>query len=323
MESRFLPFSLDIEEWFKTHQRQGFPWRKEPRDPYAVWISEVMLQQTQVQRVIPFYIRFLEKFPNVQTLAASSWEEFLPYYQGLGYYSRGRNILKTAQIIVEKYNGIFPQTVEELTGLPGIGVYTAHAILSFAFEKPFLSFDTNHRKVWGRFLLGNKKASLDEKNITETLISQKNFSAKILNEALMDFANTVCLNTQPKCLECPVQKNCVYFQQKGSQEVKTGKVKPLFSVKEARVFLFLHRNNQQFFSPIKEKLVPFILTPENNSRHAIQKYFLEKYGLTLSVRPPFQKKIEEGVPTLFVKAQALLGDHEFTVFSKKDFQAYL
>lgn len=323
MESRLLLFSVDIEEWFKTHQRQGLPWRKEPREPYAVWISEIMLQQTQVQRVIPFYIRFLERFPNIQTLAKVSWEEFLPYYQGLGYYSRGRNILKTAQIIVEKYDGVFPQTVQELTSLPGVGIYTAHAILSFAFEKSFLSFDTNHRKVWGRFLLGDKKASLDEKEITEVLLLQRNFSAKVLNEALMDFAHTVCLNTQPKCLACPVQRNCVYFQQKGVQEVKGRKEASLLSVKKAQVFLFLHHNNQQFFSAVPEKLVPFILPPENNSRHEIQQYFLEKYGLTLSVRPPFQKKMEDGVPTLFVKAQILLGEHTFTAFSKKDFQAYL
>jgi adenine-specific DNA glycosylase len=123
----------EILNWYAKNARD-LPWRK-TEDPYNIWVSEVMLQQTQVSRVIDYYARFLNKFPTVHHLAKAEWDDFLPVWRGLGFYSRGKNMLRTGKIVAEKYAGVFPQSKKELESLPGIGPYTASAILSFAHKK--------------------------------------------------------------------------------------------------------------------------------------------------------------------------------------------
>lgn len=320
MENKKIPWVFEkIHAWFEKNQRTGLPWRKNQRGAYEVWVSEIMLQQTQVSRVIPFYERFLKRFPAVQSLAKASWEEFLPYYQGLGYYSRGRNMLKTAQAIVERHGGEFPQEKSLLVGLPGIGEYTANAILSFAYDQPVLTFDTNHQKVWGRILHGNKKTPIDAEKILSHF--PKNASSVEINEAFMDFANTVCLNTRPLCEVCPLREKCEYFTTNGKNELIVARTKSAFSNKEAQAYVILHQNNRIFYSEDKQ-FTPFILPVGINSRAQIKHYFLEKYGLTLSVRPPFRREIVEGAPTLFIKAQVLLGKHSFLSYSLTQYKTW-
>src|SRR3990167_9371691 len=161
-------FEKMLLDFYQKAGREHLPWRTlrkaSPRGAgkagkitaYEVWVAEVMLQQTQVSRVISYYKRFLKRFPTVQKLARVSWEKFLPCYQGLGYYTRGRNMLKTAKEIVNKYHGKFPRDKKLLEDLPGIGPYTAAAIMSFAYGDNHLAWDTNLKRVIGRFFFGTK-----------------------------------------------------------------------------------------------------------------------------------------------------------------------
>lgn len=265
-----------------------------------------MLQQTQVNRVKDYYLRCIERFPTVQSLAEVEWEEFLPYYAGLGYYRRGRNMLLAARAVVEKFRGEFPQTEEELTSLPGIGPYTARAILSFAYEKNVLAFDTNHQRVFGRYLLGDKKAKLDQENITSQLTQ-----LPTLNGALMDFANAVCTKN-PQCESCPLSSRCEYFATQGKLEEVSKKTSSLFPTKAAQAVVFLHENHQKYFSPTLA-FSPFILPAEQNSRAKIKAFFVEKYRLQVAVRPPQNKGYIEEKPTLYINAQILAGQHSFSV----------
>jgi A/G-specific adenine glycosylase len=301
--------------WFVHNGRHHLPWRQAPT-PYQVWVSEIMLQQTQVNRVIPYYERFLERFPTVQSLANTSWEEFLPYYAGLGYYRRGQNMLKTAQIIHEQYADIFPDTFSELKALPGIGEYTAHAILCFGFNQPVLTFDTNEQRVLGRYLHGSKTAKVD-KQAVQTAIPQS-ISWSNLNAAMMDFANLVCTNKVPKCTECPLQTKCHYFQTKGIKEESTTTITERFPYRSAQAIIFLHENHQKYFSPRPDKYQPFTLPVGIVTRNQIKAYFRQRYQLELSVRPPFAKTFREDQPMLLVNAQILLGTHQFSEHERAD-----
>lgn len=299
---------------FYKKQGRSLPWRKKNISAYEVWVSEVMLQQTQVSRVIDYFNRFLERFPTVYELAETEWEEFLPYYAGLGYYRRGQNMLKTAKVIVEDFGGEFPRDKKALISLPGVGSYTAAAILSFAYGEDHLAFDTNLQRVFGRFIHGDRKAEIDVEAIESQLHSDK----KQLNAAVMDFANLVCTNRKPKCLACPLTEKCRYYLEDGKNEASASKKKDSFPTKEAQVFLWLHKEHKEYYSENPDHFEVFKLPLPTNNREAIKEYFREKYDLELAVRPPHKKTYVEGVPTLFVNAQILLGDHNFGVFKKAE-----
>jgi len=201
-----------IRTWYSAHQRQ-LPWR-ETRDPYRIWLSEIMLQQTTIAAVMPYYERFLLRFPDLQTLAAAEEAEVLRLWEGLGYYSRARNIHKTAQILVSERNGCFPETVAELQQLPGIGRYTAGAIVSFAYNRPAPIVEANTQRLYARLLAWEAAVSLSG--------SQKvlwEFAAQIVpdqepglfNQAVMDLGSRVCTPVDPTCETCPVRDCCRSF----------------------------------------------------------------------------------------------------------------
>lgn len=320
-------FEKHLDDFFRKAGRVELPWRK-PFDgaqgkgniaAYEVWVSEIMLQQTQVSRVISYYTRFLKRFPSVQALAQASWEDFLPYYEGLGYYSRGRNMQKAAQVIVNEYGGIFPRDKKLLEALPGVGPYTASAIMSFAYGENHLAWDTNLRRVIGRFFYGNKKAVTDE-DFWEGKFS---LPKKEMNAALMDFGSALCV-ARPKCEACPFQKRCVYYKEAGRQEVKKQKKSAGKRIQwgNAEAIVFLHENHKQYFSSDAKKFQPFVLPAGYNTRAGIKKYFLEKYGLNLSVRPPHKQLVLLGKPMLLVNAQILLGRPVFPIFSKSAVEEY-
>ena len=154
----------DLVSWYESHGRHHLPWRDytHPERLYRVWLSEILLQQTQVDRVIPFLEKILAKYPTIHHLAHSSYDEFFPYYQGLGYYSRARNILKTAKIISEEYQWIFPMDAKLLQKLPGVWWYTSSAILAFGYGEPYLAWDTNLEKVFARYYNGRRDMKLNE-----------------------------------------------------------------------------------------------------------------------------------------------------------------
>jgi A/G-specific adenine glycosylase len=310
-------FEEKITDFFEKTGRSELPWRKRGITAYEVWVSEVMLQQTQVSRVTVYYTRFLKKFPTVEKLAKATWEEFLPYYEGLGYYARGRNMLKTAQIVTKEYKGIFPQEKEVLITLPGIGDYTASAILSFAYTQDVLAWDTNLKRVIGRFFYGNKKAEINTLFFEETFTEPR----KKLNAALMDFGSLVCTG-KPKCANCPLQKKCEYSKTNGTLEAQKKEENIQFPLTEARVIIFLHQEHKVYYSLQKNNFEPFILPAGYQTREAVKAWFLEQHGLRVAVRPLHKKTYLKKAPVLLVNAQILLGEHHFYAFSKKQVTEY-
>jgi A/G-specific adenine glycosylase len=310
-------FENILKDFFRVSGREELPWRKKGITPYEVWVSEIMLQQTQVSRVIGYYQRFLKKFPTVEKLAKTSWEEFVPYYEGLGYYARGRNMLKAAQTVVSEHGGKFPRNVAVLQEIPGIGPYTAAAIMSFAYGDKHLAWDTNLRRVVGRVFSGSKNASID----TEKLEHLFTLPRKTLNAAIMDFGSSIC-TARPKCGNCPLAPQCLYFKTKGRKEEKAVKEKDTFPTAEAQVILFLHENHKKYYSSRKKKFAPFVLPSAYNTRAAIKEFFLKQYGLQLAVRPVHKKLFFQGKPTLLINAQILTGKPIFTTFSKQAVAEY-
>lgn len=202
-------FQNRILTWFDK-ERRDLPWRKKgKRDPYQVWLAEIMLQQTQVRAVIPYYLKFLDKFPDVETLAKAPLEEVLKSWAGLGYYSRGRNLHKCANVIVEEYGGRFPETKGELLKLPGIGPYTAAAIVAISFDQKAVVVDGNIERVMSRVFLVKKplpKSKPDLKKLAETLTPDNRPGDYA--EGLMDLGATVCIPKTPRCEICPVENLC-------------------------------------------------------------------------------------------------------------------
>lgn len=325
-------FEKQLVDFFRKAGREHLPWREpqtaSPRGrqritAYEVWVSEIMLQQTQVSRVISYYTRFLKRFPDIGSLARADWEIFLPYYEGLGYYARGRNMLKAARIIMERHGGIFPRDKQLLQTLPGIGPYTAAAIMSFAYGDNHLAWDTNLRRVLGRFFFGGKQLLDDELFWDNKFQTPK----KTLNAALMDFGSAVCV-ARPKCGICPLQKRCLYYREKGGAEIQDkgyrmqDKKEKDIDWREAQAYIFLHENHQKYFSAEHKSYKPFILSPRYTTRAGIKAYFQKKYALRLSVRPPHRKMLVQGRPTLLVNAQILSGKPSFAVFSKTEKKRY-
>jgi A/G-specific adenine glycosylase len=196
--------------WAVRHLRD-LPWRTEPRDPYRVWISEMMLQQTQVVIVIPYFQRFTERFPTVQALAEAPLDDVLKLWEGLGYYARARNLHRAAQQVVAEFDGRLPDTVEALSRLPGIGAYTAGAIASLAFGCDAPVVDGNVRRVLCRVyaIRGDaRQPKVQRKLWTLAEMNLPKRKAGRWNEALMELGATVCLPRAPRCDECPLTPVC-------------------------------------------------------------------------------------------------------------------
>ncbi|MBL8859602.1 MAG: A/G-specific adenine glycosylase [Planctomycetes bacterium] len=196
--------------WFEREQR-ALPWR-ETRDPYRVWISEAMLQQTRVETVIPYYRRFLERFPDVRTLAAAPIEDVLAQWSGLGYYRRARTLHAAAQAVVSEHAGLFPASHAALLALPGIGPYTAGAVASIAFDEPAALVDGNVARVLARlFALDGPQESQAFRTATWAIARELVASVSrpgAWNQALMELGATVCTPRDPACYRCPVRTGC-------------------------------------------------------------------------------------------------------------------
>lgn len=196
--------------WFDRNRR-NLPWRQEPRVPYRVWVSEIMLQQTQVKTVIDYFNRWMVRFPDVTALSMASLDEVLKAWEGLGYYSRARNLHKCARIITENYGGHFPKRAKELNRLPGIGPYTAAAIASFCFGEQVITVDGNIRRVVSRLFAIDKEV---KRSGAENLLSPL-FEGQLagkLNEALMELGALCCLPARPLCSTCPLGLFCLAYQ---------------------------------------------------------------------------------------------------------------
>lgn len=205
--------TLQLLAWYKHHARP-FPWRKS-YTPYNIWISEMMLQQTQAERGQGYYKRWMRRFPDLQSVANATENEVLNLWQGLGYYTRARNILKTARIIQKDYNGIFPADCSRLLTLPGIGPYTAHALLSIAYNLPYCVIDGNVIRVLSRLL--DISFTVDSQSFRTALEDflmemMQEFSPRNFNQALMELGALVCTPRKPLCNNCPVQHSCSSYK---------------------------------------------------------------------------------------------------------------
>jgi len=213
-------FRRNLRAWYSRHARD-LPWRQ-TSDPYRIWISEIMLQQTTVAAVVPYFDRFQDRFPDIQTLAAASEEEVLRCWEGLGYYSRARNIHKTARWIVQQGDGKIPEDVDELLKLPGIGRYTAGAIASFAFNRRAPIVEANTRRLFARLLgyCGSLQSSEGQRTlwVFAELILPRKLPGRF-NQALMELGATVCTASDPACPQCPVKNCCAAFADKRQSDI--------------------------------------------------------------------------------------------------------
>jgi len=196
-------------KWFARHQRH-LPWRSRYR-PYEVWISEVMLQQTQVKTMLPYYERWMAGFPDVRSVAEAPEDTVLKHWEGLGYYGRARNIQKTARILVDRWRGELPKDYESLRNLPGIGPYTASAILSLAFNEDRPVVDGNVKRVFSRVFdiarpLSSRESLRFMEETAEALLPPG--KARDFNQALMELGALVCTPRSPRCVACPIQREC-------------------------------------------------------------------------------------------------------------------
>lgn len=234
--------SEKIIKWYQENKRI-LPWRMD-KEPYHVWISEVMLQQTRIEAVINYYNRFMNDLPTVFDLANIEEDKLLKLWEGLGYYNRARNLKKCAQIIVEKYNGKFPEKYDELINLPGIGEYTASAISSICFNEKESCIDGNVLRVFTRIHndkrnISNKKVKYD---IRKTLMESMPENSGDFNEGLMELGEVICIpNGCPKCDICPVRSDCKAYLNNAYQNLPVKDKMQQKKEEEITVFLFQHQ----------------------------------------------------------------------------------
>ena len=237
-----MSFTNILLQWFRENGRE-LPWR-ETRDPYAIWLSEIILQQTRIEQGRPYWERFMRRWPTVEALAAASEDDVLKEWQGLGYYSRARNLHHAAQQIVTA--GRFPTTLEGIRALKGVGDYTAAAIGSFAFDLPAAVVDGNVYRVLARHYGITTPINTTEGKKEFTALAQEllpHAQASLFNQAMMDFGATQCTPTAPHCANCPLQETCVAFREGRIQELPV-KLRTL-KVKERRlIYIYIRYNGQ-------------------------------------------------------------------------------
>ena len=262
-------FTSTLLTWYEIHKRE-LPWRNE-NDPYKIWISEIILQQTRVAQGWNYYLRFIERFPNIQSLYEGGEQEVLKYWQGLGYYTRARNIYAGAVYLMEVYHGNFPSTYEGILKIKGVGEYTAAAIASFAFHLPYAVIDGNVMRVLTRIfgIYDPIDTSAGKKKITESadILIDKN-NPDIYNQAIMDFGATHCTPLKPDCENCPFASTCfanIHFEQT-TLPVKQHKTKTrnrffyYFHIENEKHTYLQKRNNNDIWKGLYE--FPLLETPE-------------------------------------------------------------
>ncbi|TVY03233.1 A/G-specific adenine glycosylase [Cohnella terricola] len=233
IEENKSDFGAGLLRWYRR-VRRDLPWRRS-RDPYHIWVSEIMLQQTRVDTVIPYFNRFMDRFPTVGHLAEAPEEDVLKHWEGLGYYSRARNLQSAAREVVEEYGGVMPRTKQEVAGLKGVGPYTTGAILSIAYNQPEPAVDGNVMRVLSRYFcleddIARPATRIGLEELAKELIPEG--EAADFNQALMELGAMVCTPKSPSCTECPVGELCAGRLQGKERELpvktKAKKARPVF-----------------------------------------------------------------------------------------------
>jgi A/G-specific adenine glycosylase len=242
--------------WFQENQRL-LPWRVS-YDPYHVWVSEVMLQQTQVETALPYYERFIREFPTIEALAAAGEQHVLTLWAGLGYYRRAKNLMAAAREVVDKHAGKIPSDYDTLIALPGIGQYMAGAILSIAFNRPYPVVDGNVRRVLSRvygWTDDNPKALWE----AATRIARE-AEPRLVNQALMELGAKVCSFKSPRCLICPIQSSCVAFRVGMQDKIPPVKKRP--ATVHVHLFAVLHKKRDRYLMRPADGMWEFPMFPE-------------------------------------------------------------
>jgi A/G-specific adenine glycosylase len=226
--------------WFHEHHRP-LPWRVS-YNPYHVWVSEVMLQQTQVETALPYYERFIRELPTVESLAFATEEHVLKLWAGLGYYRRAKNLMAAAREVVQKHGGRIPSEYDALMNLPGVGEYMAGAITSIAFNKPEAAVDGNVRRVLSRI---HGWTDADPKMLFESASALvRSAQPRLVNQALMELGAKVCSFRSPRCLICPVQTSCVAFRTGMQEKIPSIKKRP--ATVHVHLFAVVHKRDSQY-----------------------------------------------------------------------------
>ncbi len=239
-------FSERVLSWFDEHGRKDLPWQQD-KTPYRVWISEIMLQQTQVATVIPYYARFMSSFSSVEALANASEDDVLSHWSGLGYYARARNLHKAAKKLVSEFDSEFPLTVEGVCELPGIGRSTAAAILSISRGVPAAILDGNVKRVLARFHAvptwpGEKKTENRMWEVAESYVPEKR--AGDYTQAMMDLGATLCTRSKPQCLLCPLSHDCLAIKQGNPTDFPIKKVKKAKPTKSTVMLILVNESGE-------------------------------------------------------------------------------
>lgn len=232
--------------WYWQHGRQDLPWQT-PYSAYRVWVSEIMLQQTQVKTVIPYFLNFMSRYPDIHALAQASLDDVLATWSGLGYYSRARNLHRTAQDLVDQYQGHFPSELTNLQNLPGIGPSTAAAIASLAFEQPTAILDGNVKRVLSRyFRIAGTDRTYETKLWELARACMPNTDCRAYTQAIMDLGALCCTSRQPSCTICPLNSHCQAFKDQVVQNYPEKKPKKTRPIRKEQ-FLLLHTEDQQIY----------------------------------------------------------------------------
>ncbi len=313
-----------ILHWYDNNKR-SLPWRRKntkKQHEYFTLVSEFMLQQTQVKTVIPFFNRFIKKFPNLKSLASADKNKVLKYWEGLGYYSRAKNLKKTANIIITEYRGSLPKNLEKLKTLPGIGEYTSRSILSIAHNQPYIPMDGNVERILKRVFLLKNKSQISKENLIEkkTFFSNSKRSSDYA-QAIMEIGALICRPSLPICTSCPLTSHCKAYKKKDFEvvtnkklnktkyfEAKVYKHKNKYLLIKNKKFNFLKNlvifpmneiNKEKFKLSIDKKInirisnmnMKIIINENKNKIKIKNSFLLNKSNLSKFVLPSFTKKI--------------------------------
>ena len=284
-------FSSRLIAWQKNHGRHNLPWQN-TQDPYAIWVSEIMLQQTQVTAVIGYYAKFMARFPDIASLANATQEEVLQYWSGLGYYSRARNLHNAAQTIMDAHDGRFPRDFEQIQTLSGIGRSTAAAIASFAFQQNQTILDGNVKRVLARHFLiegwtGSPKTEKQLWLLAESLVPGQDMVA--YTQGLMDLGATICTRSKPKCDLCPLKASCLALAENKTKELPTPKPKKTIPQKQTTMLLIFDGNQVML-----EKRPPIGIwgglwsLPEISMQDIASEVAFRRFGLQVEAEEPLE-----------------------------------
>jgi len=288
--------SDSIIEWYEKYGRKKLPWKSIEPNPFHIWVSEIMLQQTQVATVVPYFQKFIARFPNIHTLAIAKEDEVMSLWSGLGYYARARNLHKTSKIIEKQFNGLFPTSFHDLISLPGIGRSTAGAIMSLAYNQSYAILDGNVKRVLARFHQVSRPGSETKYESSLWDLANKHLPNKEndkYTQAIMDLGATICKRSKPDCEICPLKTKCQSFLFNTQDEYPMPAKK--ISIRKMNKTFIVFRNREKIYlekrkmNDIWGGLWSFMETEDKKNIHTIIKNFDRNSKIVKKLEPFIHK----------------------------------